>query len=462
MTMPTKHQPQHSTERSLIGRTLRHLRHLWREPRGNSQLSALQLSPELEPEDMARLTDWMDACLSKGGDNVTARNRAATLGRNYLELSEQGRLRFLILLAEQYDLDQEAVEQSFQLWSQAKPEQKHKADQTLRDALDPPRLKLLTQFSSLPEGVKFLVDMRADLLHLKKQYPQLSGLEADLKRLLISWFDIGLLQLEQLSWQSSAEILEKLIAYEAVHAIQSWDDLKNRLDSDRRCFAFFHPSMPSEPLIFVEVALVQGLADNVQQLLDQDAPALEPEQADTAIFYSISNAQPGLAGISFGNFLIKRVVGLLQQDLPGLRQFSTLSPIPGFCRWLEQQDDNSLEQLPGGRFWNQLSTPKNCAANLAREGCQDALQKLVIQYLFRETGRGHNCKDPVAHFHLSNGARIEQINWLADSSERGMQQSAGLMVNYLYQLPEIESRSQSYILNSERAIAPSLKTLLKP
>ncbi len=461
MTLPARHYPQPPPDNSLLGRTLRQLRYLWREPRGNSQLPPLQLSPQLEPEDMAKLTGWIDACLSKDGDSVTARNRAATLGRNYLELSEQGRLRFLILLAERYDLDQQTVEQSFLQWSEASPEQKYRAEQTLRDVLDPPRLKLLTQFSSLPEGVRFLVDMRADLLRLKQEYPQLKGLEADLKRLLISWFDIGLLQLEQLSWQSSAEILEKLIAYEAVHAIQSWEDLKNRLDSDRRCFAFFHPSMPAEPLIFIEVALVQGLADNVQQLLDQSAPALQPEHADTAIFYSISNAQPGLAGISFGNFLIKRVVGLLQNDLPGLQQFSTLSPVPGFCRWLAQQDDSSLSQLPGGEFWRQLPQPRISPDGLAREGSREALLQLVAHYLYRVSGEGNACKDPVAHFHLSNGARIEQLNWLADTSERGMKQSAGLMVNYLYQLPHIESRSQKYILNGERAIAPSLKNRLK-
>ncbi|MCV6609723.1 MAG: malonyl-CoA decarboxylase [Amphritea sp.] len=443
---------------SLLGRTLKRLQRLWREPESTAQLTPLQLSPELNSEDLDKLTEWMDACLRKDGDSVTARNRAAVLGRNYLSLSDEGRLRFLMLLAERYDLDHQAVEQSFQHWSQAEPEQKYEADQQLREALEPPRLRLLTQFSSLPEGVRFLVDMRADLLRLRQDYPQLAGLEADLKRLLISWFDIGLLQLEQLSWQSSAEVLEKLIAYEAVHAIQSWDDLKNRLDSDRRCFAFFHPSMPAEPLIFVEVALVQGLADNVQQLLDQDAPSLEPEQADTAIFYSISNAQPGLAGISFGNFLIKQVVNLLQKDLPGLQQFSTLSPIPGFCRWLEQQDKTTLEQLPGGALLNSLPEPHSPDQKDYRE----ALIGLVTHYLSQASGKKHFARDPVAHFHLSNGARIEQINWQADISERGLRQSAGLMVNYLYQLPHIEARSQQYILLGERAIAPDLNNYLKP
>lgn len=442
---------------SLLSRTLKRLQRLWREP-DSTALSSLQLSPALNSADLDNLTEWIDACLRRDGDSVTTRNRAAVLGANYLGLNQEGRLRFLILLAERYDLDHQAVEQSFQRWSEASPEQKYEADQQLRETLEPPRLRLLTQFSSLPEGVHFLVNMRADLLRLKADYPQLAGLEADLKRLLVSWFDVGLLQLEQLSWQSSAEVLEKLIAYEAVHAIQSWDDLKNRLDSDRRCFAFFHPSMPAEPLIFVEVALVQGLADNVQQLLDQDAPALDPEQADTAIFYSISNAQPGLAGISFGNFLIKQVVSRLQQDLPGLRQFSTLSPIPGFCRWLAQQDSSTLEQLPGGTLLNSLPEPHDPEQADYRE----ALTRLVTYYLSQASGHKHFARDPVAHFHLSNGARIEQINWQADISERGLRQSAGLMVNYLYQLPHIEARSQQYILLGERATAPELNSYLKP
>lgn len=445
-----------ATERpptSLLGRTLKRLQRLWREPDNTVQLSPLQLSPDLDNDGLQQLSEWIDACLRKDGDNVTARNRAAVLGRNYLSLTEAGRLRFLILLAERYDLDHDAVAACFERWRETPPAQQYAADQALREVLEPPRQRLLTQFSSLPEGVRFLVDMRADLLRLRKTHPQLAGLEADLKRLLTSWFDVGLLQLEQLSWQSSAEVLEKLIAYEAVHAIQSWDDLKNRLDSDRRCFAFFHPSMPAEPLIFVEVALVQGLADNVQQLLDQDAPSLEPEQADTAIFYSISNAQPGLAGISFGNFLIKQVVNLLREDLPGLQQFSTLSPIPGFCRWLDQQDQATLETLPGGAELNRLSQPHSPA----QPGYREALIPLVTHYLCQATGQQHFARDPVAHFHLSNGARIEQINWQADTSERGLQQSAGLMVNYLYQLPHIEARSQQYILLGERAVSPTLK-----
>ncbi|MDX2422347.1 MAG: malonyl-CoA decarboxylase, partial [Amphritea sp.] len=327
--------------------------------------------------------------------------------------------------------------------------------------LDPPRLRLLTQFNGLPEGVKFLVDMRAELLTLKRTYPQLAELEGDLKRLLIGWFDIGLLQLEQITWQSSAERLEKLIAYEAVHEIQSWDDLKNRLDSDRRCFAFFHPNMPNEPLIFVEVALVQGLADNIQTLLDESAPLQDIQQADTAIFYSISNAQQGLAGISFGNFLIKRVVARLQQEYPQLTQFSTLSPMPGFCRWLAKQDSAELEQLPGGKQWLQLSTDLDITVDEPPTEAREPLLNLACYYLSQAKKRGHFSADPVAHFHLTNGAQIAQLNWLADSSAKGLQQSGGIMVNYLYQLPHIESRSQDYNQQGSVALAQNLKSRLK-
>ena len=442
---------------TLLARTVGHLRRIWPAGSDNRSSSELSLSPELEQSDLEQLIKWMDGCLLHEGDEVTARNRAVILGRSYLMLNEQGRSRFLLLLAERYGIDNDHVEQCFQLWKTA-PDQ---YEQQLREALDPARMKLLTQFNGLPEGVKFLVDMRSELLRLKKANPQLSALEADLKRLLISWFDIGLLQLEEISWQSSAELLEKLIAYEAVHEIQSWDDLKNRLDSDRRCFAFFHPNMPNEPLIFVEVALVKGLADNVQALLDETAPLQDIQQADTAIFYSISNAQQGLAGISFGNFLIKRVVARLQQEHPQLQQFSTLSPMPGFCRWLEQLDTSELSQLPGGKQWLQHKDTSASDSEKPSPESRDSLLSLACHYLSQVKGRSHFSKDPVAHFHLSNGAQIAQLNWLADSSAKGLQQSAGIMVNYLYQLPDIEARSQNYDQQGKVSLAQNLKPLLK-
>ncbi|MDO6564765.1 malonyl-CoA decarboxylase [Amphritea sp. 1_MG-2023] len=446
---------------TLLSRTIGHLRRIWRTPSDTPLADELQLSPTLEPSDAEQLIQWMDSCLLQACNEVTARSRAVILGRSYLRLNEQGRSRFLLLLAEHYGVNNEQVETCFQQWQSAPAEQRAEAVQQLRESLDPPRLRLLTQFNGLPEGVKFLVDMRAELLTLKKTYPQLTELEGDLKRLLIGWFDIGLLQLEQITWQSSAERLEKLIAYEAVHEIQSWDDLKNRLDSDRRCFAFFHPNMPNEPLIFVEVALVQGLADNIQTLLDEAAPLQDIQQADTAIFYSISNAQQGLAGISFGNFLIKRVVAKLQQEYPQLTQFSTLSPMPGFCRWLAKQDSAELEQLPGGKQWLQLKSDLDISVDQPPAEAREPLLNLACYYLSQAKKRGHFSADPVAHFHLTNGAQIAQLNWLADSSAKGLQQSAGIMVNYLYQLPHIESRSQDYNQQGSVALAQNLKSRLK-
>ena len=215
------------------------------------------------------------------------------------------------------------------------PAERATAKAALRRALEPPRLKLLTQFTSIPDGRKFLVDLRGFLLKIRKDDKLLAALDADLRGLLAAWFDIGFLELQRIDWNSPAALLEKLVDYEAVHAIRSWRDLKNRLDSDRRCYAFFHPRMPGEPLIFVEVALVKGLAGSVQGLLDEKAPVQDPREADTAIFYSISNCQRGLAGISFGNFLIKRVVEELSAEFRNLKTFATLSPIPGFRRWLD-------------------------------------------------------------------------------------------------------------------------------
>lgn len=451
---------------SFLDRTVSHLKKVWHDLSVDRLKETLELSPELNDADMELLQQWMDSCLSNTGGEVAARRRAAQLGENYLALSPEGRRKFLQLLCDSYDVDDGAVETAIEQWRDAAPDNRAAARLKLRDTLDPPRLKLLTQFTELPEGMKFLVDMRAELLSLKKEVPELAPLEADLKRQLVSWFDIGLLQLEQISWQSSAQLLEKLIAYEAVHAIQSWDDLKNRLESDRRCFAFFHPNMPDEPLIFVEVALVKGLADSVQKLLDEDAPILDLNEADTAIFYSISNAQRGLAGISFGNFLIKRVVAELQHDFHDLKQFSTLSPIPGFMRWLDKQDDSTLAQLPGGKAWVQLPQPRlpddwHLDDTLAEQRREPLLQ-LCAHYLTQEKRPGRITPlDNVTHFHLSNGAEVAQLNWLADSSVNGIKQSAGLMVNYLYDLPHIEIRSQDYSAQGSIAQSAKIKALCK-
>ncbi|BBB31456.1 malonyl-CoA decarboxylase [Neptunomonas japonica] len=453
-----------TSNNSFLERTFSHIRLAWREATDNrATLERLNLSPELSNDDEAILRTWIDHCLADKGGEIASRARAATLGQSYLELDPIGQQRFLSILAMHYDTNRVDVEQYIERWQEASDDSRAEAARQLRNVLEPPRMKLLTLFNELPEGIKFLVDMRAQILSLQKQHPELKPLEADLKRLLISWFDIGLLQLEQINWHSSAELLEKLIAYEAVHAITSWDDLKNRLDSDRRCFAFFHPNMPNEPLIFVEVALVKGLADNVQTLLDESAPVGDIEQADTAIFYSISNAQQGLAGISFGNFLIKRVVKELQHEFPHLKQFSTLSPIPGLTRWIHKQPAEELEQLPGGKallphIQDQALTLTT--EQLAEPQLKAPLIKLATYYLAKAERVGGTAADSVTHFHLSNGAQIAQLNWMADTSVNGLNQAAGFMVNYLYDLPNIEKRSQAYLSQNKRSLSSSIKSLL--
>ena len=260
---------------------------------------------------------------------------------------------------------------------------------------------------------------------------------------------------------SLAALLEKLIVYEAVHEIRSWTDLKNRLEADRRCFGYFHPRMPEEPLIFVEVALVQGMSDNVQSLLDEAAPLGDPAAADTAIFYSISNCQRGLAGISLGDFLIKRVVDNLAAELPQIRNYATLSPIPGFRAWLDQRiaaegselltanEQKALQQqlpseLQGLGLGVLLGRPRWYAEDKLVAALRAPLLRLCARYLLLEKSAKGRALDPVAHFHLTNGARMERLNWLADLAPKGMQQSAGIMINYLYRLADIEDNHEAY------------------
>jgi malonyl-CoA decarboxylase len=428
----------------LFQKTIRRWVPFWRDlPPQHDLLEKLSLDPDLNDADEKVLLAWMDACLKDNGGEVAARTRAAELGVRFLELNDVGRVRFLALMADNYAVDEVRLTQAIESWLAADSDERVTLEAELRNALEPPRMKLLTQFNELPQGVKFLVDMREELLRLRREHPKLAPLEADLKRLLNAWFDVGLLQMEEINWRSSAELLEKLIAYEAVHAIQSWNDLKNRLDSDRRCFAFFHPNMPEEPLIFVEVALVKGMANNVQELLDESAPLEDIGLADTAIFYSISNAQKGLAGISFGNFLIKRVVNQLQQEFPQLKRYATLSPIPGFCRWLE-----TIEPAQESALLDEGVVSRS----------PEHLQKMAAHYLGeqKQSRNVNHARDPVAHFHLSNGAQIERLNWMADTSENGLKQSAGMMVNYLYELPWIESRSQGYSAEGKVSLSLSI------
>jgi malonyl-CoA decarboxylase len=427
--------------------------------------------------DIRRLRDQMRACLDARGGEVSARGRAAALGQTYLGLDEKGRERFLRLLAGAFDVDRKQVDAAVAALLESTPERRPEAEAALRAALEPPRIRLLMQFNALPQGVKFLVDLRAELMKHARKDATLAALDGDLRRLLSSWFDIGFLELRRITWSAPATLLEKLINYEAVHEIRSWEDMKNRLDSDRRCFAFFHPRMPDEPLIFVEVALVSGMADNVAVLLDEAAPLVDPaHNANTAIFYSISNAQRGLAGISFGGFLIKRVADLLAGELPGLRIFATLSPIPGFRRWLDAKLDageplllpaEARKLTEAAKIGNDTEALRHAlntdwpAEPLLAEALQAPLVRLCAHYLVNEKRRNGRALDPVAHFHLTNGARVERINWLGDTSERGMRASAGLMVNYLYELGRIEENHERYTGEGGVTASSAVTRLLK-
>ncbi|MBT3305021.1 MAG: malonyl-CoA decarboxylase [Alphaproteobacteria bacterium] len=465
-----------------LDRTLKNLKNAWRGIAGSAyDADKASSRPDLPDSDQELLREQMRACLETRGGEVSARGRAAALGHVYLALDATGRERFLTLLAQDFDVEKGPVDSAMdELRAATDTNSRHTAQTILKKALIAPRIKLLTQFNALPDGIKFLVDMRAELIGLKSADPAMQGLEHDLRDLLTSWFDVDFLELRRISWDNaSAALLEKLIAYEAVHAIDGWDDLKNRLDSDRRCFAYFHPRMPDEPLIFVEVALVNGLADNIQALLDENAPVLDPKSADTAIFYSISNAQKGLAGISFGNFLIKRVAESLSSEFKGLKTFATLSPVPGFMKWLSgtlTEDAHDLltsgeakalsavakeDQTPVQTLKLLVDNPSWPQNQGVSEALRAPLLRLGAIYLLKEKGLNKRALDPVAHFHLTNGARMESLNWRGDLSPRGVLNAAGLMINYLYDLSRVEDNHEAYTSTGKVAASNAVRGLLK-
>ncbi len=458
--------PVPGSSQGLFDRALRRITSVWRD-----------MASSVSSNEDDGIEAQIRSCLAGRGGEVSARNRAAKLAETYLSLDAEGRRGFLLTVS-QFDSDADAVNKAHAKLLAAKNEaESAAAKSSLRRALEPPRVRLLTQFTTIPDGMKFLVELRTTLLSIMKGDPHLTALEADMRVMLANWFDVGFLELKRIDWDSPAALLEKLVGYEAVHEIRSWRDLKNRLDSDRRCYAFFHPRMPSEPLIFVEVALVQGLASSVQRLLDQKAPVQNPREADAAIFYSISNCQRGLAGISFGNFLIKRVVGELSSEFHNLKTFATLSPIPGFRRWLDRQirddtaalltDDETKALVaiePGGTgaaaLSNLLARRSWTRDSAVTKLLEPILTRLCARYLLAEAN-GKRAADPVAHFHLSNGARVERINMCADTSEKGLKESAALMVNYLYDPAKIEAYHEDYAGEGRRHASTSVRKLAR-
>ena len=421
-----------------------------------------------------RADSWRRAigdCLDAAGSEVVTRLRAAELAETYRALDLEGRRDFLSLLAEEFGPDPGAVATEIESWQQADDAASRiDAERRLRLALRPPYRHLFTQFNAVPDRVKFLVDLRADLLAIASRSPELRALDDALVFVLRSFFDLGFLTLERITWASPASLLERLVDYEAVHAIRSWDDLRNRLDSDRRCFALFHPSMPGEPLAFVEVALVRGLADSVQRLLDEGAPVGDATRADTAIFYSISSPQKGLRGISFGEYLIRGAARALRADLPQLETFATLSPIPGFRRWLEKSLargepdlDSTLDPALRDELASALANPGGFGEGSAQASTHSALaaalRALCAQYFHATRGDGTPI-DAVARFHLRNGARLEAIHAAADISPKGLRQSLGLMVNYRYDPATLETNQEAYETERRIVSSPAVEALL--
>jgi malonyl-CoA decarboxylase len=453
---------------SIVARGLRRVRRL---------ISDEAAEGSLDDKQRTRIREQLKECAIALGGEISARQRAARLAETYLTLSDEGRTEFLRIVATEFGPDPEQVERAHADYIAAiGSDRQWAAESALRHALRSARMRILTQFNAMPQGVKFLVDLRADLLRFVDHDPALESLDRELEFRLGAWFDVGFLELHRLTWASPAAMLEKLIQYEAVHEIRSWNDLKNRLDSDRRCYAFFHPRMPMEPLIFVEVALTDHLAGNVQALLDEHAPVFDARRANTAIFYSISNTQNGLRGVSFGNFLLKRVVDDLKRDHPRLTNFATLSPLPTLRRWSDRQSDvwqhafrpEEIARIAryAGRKGRSVASPEDVRKLLAEDEwhtdrnlarvLQPGLMRLAARYLLLAKS-SQRPLDPVARFHLGNGAGIERVNYLADTSPRGMQQSYGLMVNYLYDPDAIEANVEAFSRDGAIAAAGAIR-----
>ncbi|QIE45225.1 malonyl-CoA decarboxylase [Pseudohalocynthiibacter aestuariivivens] len=364
--------------------------------------------------------------------------RGMTLARQilnrYAAMEEEEKSAFFSYLATGMDIDAGKVRVALEAY-EAEPSQS--SYRAFMEAAEPTRQELVRRLNQVPGATGSLVAMRRDLLGMARKDASLAAIDLDFKHLFASWFNRGFLVLRPINWESPAHILEKIIQYEAVHAIDSWDDLRRRMQpSDRRCFAFFHPTMPNEPLIFVEVALTKGIPGSIQQVLADGRDVLSAEEADTAVFYSISNCQSGLAGISFGNSLIKQVVDDLSRGLPGLKTFVTLSPIPGLAKWLAAEGMNQP---------------------LASE----RLQQLAAQYLLQAKRSDGAPVDPVARFHLGNGATVHAVHSDADTSPNGLAQSGGAMVNYLYDLSAIAQNHERFAGSHEIPSSPEVKALVR-
>ena len=401
--------------------------------------------------DAAKLT--AKKLLSARGE-ANAQSMAIKLIDCYEHLDKRSQTEFFNYLSSEFNPDPTLVVDAANRYN---TERNESSLIHLFQTVEPPRQELLRRVNRAPAGTATILKMRQTLLSYLKDHPAFRAADSDMHHLLSSWFNPGFLELHQITWNSPAQLLEKIIEHESVHAIDGWDDLRRRLQPDRRCFAFFHPQLPGEPLIFVEVALVPGIAKDIGGLINKQAPVGEPKSFKAAIFYSISNCQPGLKGVSLGNFLIKRVAQKLIEEIPSLKIFSTLSPIPGFTQWLDAGAPLPEEKLSPAqtRKWQEaqkslavgsMGWAERMKAGWHPERCDEAektaLMRLCSLYLMFKTPEPRG--DAVGKFHLSNGATLHQINWAADLSKKGLQHSAGIMVNYLYELDKVEEQHEAF------------------
>ena len=407
--------------------------------------------------DGAELIALCEAVLSGRGEASGTAMAREVLDR-YHDLDDSERLAFFHALTRDFGPDREKLAEAIENW-RTQPSDEDASD--LHFASEPRRQELIRRLNRAPGGTGELVSMRADLLSLMNGHKDLAALDRDVVHLLSSWFNRGFLVLRRIDWSTPANILEQIIRYEAVHEIRDWNDLRRRIDPvDRRCYAFFHPALVDDPLIFVEVALTESIPGAIAPLLAEDRPLVPPERARTAVFYSISNTQRGLGGISFGSFLIKQVVEELRRELPKLENFVTLSPVPGLMQWLKQASDVPVSDEDRTLLENLDKPDWFENAELAAQ-LRSLLEPLAAHYFLKARTPKGRLIDSVARFHLGNGARLERINWLGDLSPKGLRESAGIMVNYLYRLDDIEKNHEAYANQGEVAASSAVKKLLK-
>jgi len=406
--------------------------------------------------DNRSLEELCSALLSERGE-VTGNRLATSLLHRFSESDEAEQLAFFHMLVSKFDINTVDV---YKAAEQLKSENSVENFSELLGTVEPKRQELFRRLNSAPGATGMLVEMRAKLLTHTKQHPELARIDIDLQKLFRDWFNRGFLVLHEIDWNTPANVLEKLIEYEAVHAITSWDALRRRLaPSDRKCFAFFHPSMLDEPLIFVEVALTKSSPVSIKEILVEDRQELQAQEANTAVFYSISNCQAGLAGVSFGNFLIKQVALELSTQLNNLKTYRTLSPVPGFMRWVAGSTKTTEEQWLLDRLGVATQLASKDLAEPEPEQLEQ-LQELAARYLVQERRSDNQPLDPVARFHLGNGASLDKILPQADVFDKGLVQSAGVMVSYLYDIDKVIANHEDYATDRKVICSDEVKVLL--